>query len=87
MKSKKEIRILYDASEKKPDTSISSIREDASFLASLGIILPCTRAILCQGEALYEKRFIVYLYQYKSYFTKLRLLLDAFLSIHKGFSS
>lgn len=57
------------------------------FLPRLGIILPCTRAILCQGEALYEKRFIVYLYQYQSYFTKLRLLSDAFLSIHKGFSS
>ena len=56
VKSKKEIRILYDASEEKLIRQFLQYERTHRFLPRLGIILPCTRAISCQGEVKYEKR-------------------------------
>ena len=56
VKSKKEIRILYDASEENLIRQFLQYERTHRFLPRLGIILPCTRAISCQGEVKYEKR-------------------------------
>ena len=56
VKSKKEIRILYDASEESLIRQFLQYERTHRFLPRLGIILPCTRAISCQGEVKYEKR-------------------------------